>query len=78
MLDVTFKGMEIRDALLDELRTDESAGIVPELTVGGKDGIAEEVKPSGMEELALAIIVELRRQNSLNVLRIRAHNETLP
>lgn len=51
---MTFKGMEIRDALLDELRTDESPGIVPELAVGGKDRIAEEVKPSGMEELALA------------------------
>lgn len=53
VLDVAFKGVEISNALLNELSADKSTGIMPELAVGGEDGVTEEVKPSRVEELAL-------------------------
>jgi hypothetical protein len=71
------KGVQVADTIPDELGPDQLAAGEPDVAVGGEDAIAKEGFPLRMEGLALAVVVELRGQDSLNVLWIYGEDNSL-
>lgn len=66
----------VDNAVPHEHGTDKLARARPEFSIRGKDTVAQELLPLAVEGLTLAIIGELARQESLDVLRVLGHNST--
>lgn len=69
-LDVCFESVQIANAVLDELRSNELTRVVPLAAIGREDAVAEKIVPFFPESLTLAIVLELGSKNSFDVLRI--------
>lgn len=67
--------VQVTDAVLDELRPDQLAAVVPQAAIGGEDAVAEEGLPLPVEGLAFAVVVELRSQDGLDVLGVTGEDD---
>lgn len=67
---MALEDLQVGDAVLDELGTDQLAAGVPAGAVGGEDAVAEELLPLAVKGLALAVVAELRGQHGLDVLGV--------
>ena len=75
---MSLEGVEVRDAVLDEQRTQQLPAVVPQIEIRREDGVAEELAPFFVEIFALAIVPELGCQDRLDVLRLVREDETFP
>jgi len=74
-LHMPLENMKITNPVLDELRADQLPAVMPEGAVGSEDAVAQEVLPLVVEGLAFAVVVELRRQDGLDVLMIYSEDD---
>jgi hypothetical protein len=72
------KNVQIADPVLDKHRSDEVTAILPELMVGGKDGVTQEWRPDTVELLALSIVGKLSSKYGLDVFWFLGNQEALP
>lgn len=71
------ESVQVTDAILDELRTDQLTRRVPRISIGGEDRVTEERLPVIVEWLALAEVAELRGQDGLDVLGVGGEDDAL-
>ena len=68
---------QITDPVPDKLRPDQRPAGMPLLPIRREDAVAQKVLPILMERPTLAIVLELRRQDGLDVLRLGGEDEAL-
>ncbi len=74
-LNMRLKDLQITDAILNKLRSDQLPRRMPLIQIRGKDTIAKEIFPFLMKWLAFAIVGELRGENSFDIFRIRSKDD---
>lgn len=68
------KHIQIRHAILDELRPYQLTAIMPLIQIGHEDRIAEELAPVFVEWFALAVVGELRGKDRFDILGVRGED----
>lgn len=69
------EAVQVAHPVLDELWADQLAARVPQVAVGAKDAVTEEVVRVVVECLPLAKVGELGRQHGLDVVGLRRQNQ---
>ena len=69
------ENLNVPDALFCEHGSDESAALLPELSVGGEDGVSQERAGRRVDQLPLSILGELARENGFDVLWIPRNDD---
>jgi NAD(P)H-nitrite reductase large subunit len=67
--------VHVADLIFDEHGPNQSTAILPKLTIGGKDAVAQKGSPGVVKPVALAKLGELAGEHSLDVLRILCNNK---
>jgi hypothetical protein len=73
-LHMLLEDIGVHDAIAGKHRADKLARVGPEFSICGEDTIAEKFLPVAMEGLTFAIIGELARQKSFDILWIFGHD----
>lgn len=74
-LDMTLKAMQITHTIPCKLRSNQLPTGMPLGAIRGKDAITEKVLPLLMEQLALAKVAKLCRQQGLYILWVRGEDD---
>lgn len=75
--DMLFEHLQVADSRLDELRAKQTPAIIPFFTVCGEDRVSKKLLPILMKEFPLAVILELGRENSLDIFWVGCEYESL-
>lgn len=76
-VDMLLENRQVTDPIPDKLRPDQRPTGMPLLPIRREDAVSQKILPILMKRPALAIVLELRRQDGLDVLRLGGEDEAL-
>lgn len=76
-LHMLLKAMQIAHSLLDKLWANKLSAGMPKVAIRGENRVTEELFPVLVEELALAIVVELPGEDGFDVLNVGGDDDAL-